>query len=320
MVTVAGAGAVDRLVEALAWPPTEVTGAPVDADQALTDALEDVDLVIVENLCSLPLRPSATELVAAHLKGRPAVLHHHDLPWQRARFADVAGWPPDDRAWRHVTINELSRHQLADRGIDARTIYNGFDPDPAPGDRDGTRRRLGVEDHTDLALHPVRAIERKGIPTALKVSGALDATYWLTGPAEEGYDGELAGLLAGFGGRVLRGPADLDDAYAAADVVLFTSHWEGFGNPPIEAALRRRLVVVGDYPVADELAALGFRWFGAGDVDDLRRVMTQPERDELEEILDTNQDLARASFSFDRLDLALAELLADLGVATSGPR
>ena len=47
----------------------------------------DADLVVVENLCSLPLNPAAADAVAAALAGRPAILRHHDLPWQRDRFA-----------------------------------------------------------------------------------------------------------------------------------------------------------------------------------------------------------------------------------------
>src|SRR6185503_11126848 len=58
VVTVAGAGPVDRLVPGLALD----AGAPFPAD-ALERALGDADLVVVENLCSLPLNPAATEAV-----------------------------------------------------------------------------------------------------------------------------------------------------------------------------------------------------------------------------------------------------------------
>ena len=116
-----------------------------------------------------------------------------------------------------------------------------------------------------LVVHPVRAIERKAIPDALALADALGATYWLTGPPEEGFDEALAELLAGAHGRVLHQPVeDIDDLYAAADLVVFPSSWEGFGNPPIEASIRERPVAVGQYPVLAELTALGFRWL-AGD-------------------------------------------------------
>jgi hypothetical protein len=103
VVTVAGEGPVDHLIPALAMTATTVPDkGEIDA------AVADADVVVVENLCSLPLHPAAGEAVAEVLKGRPAILHHHDLPWQRAHLARL-GPPPDDPAWRHVCISDLSR-------------------------------------------------------------------------------------------------------------------------------------------------------------------------------------------------------------------
>jgi mannosylglucosylglycerate synthase len=305
--TVAGAGRADRLLPGLAMdaaPRPELAGE-------LAGALDGADLVVVENVCSLPRNPAAAEALAGLLAGRPAVLHHHDLPWQRPELGDLPGWPADDPAWRHVTINELSRKQLADRGIAATTVYGGF-PEPGPGRRDLARDRLGVAPGRRLLLQPTRAIARKNVPAGLAMAEALGADYWLTGPDEDGYGPELARLLAAATCRAHRRlPAGLtmDDAYAACDAVAIPSTWEGFGAPLIEASLRRRPLAVGDYPVAAELAAFGFTWFPAADPAPLRAFLDHPDP----EVLEGNAEVARRHFSMDALTGQLADLLETAG-------
>jgi mannosylglucosylglycerate synthase len=307
VVTVAGAGPVDRRVSGLAWPGE----GPAPAGGEVRDALADADLVVVENLCSLPLLPEATAVVAAELRGRPAVLHHHDLPWQRDRFASVAGWPPDDAAWRHVATSVLSARQLATRGIAATVIRNGFDVDEAPGDRAATRRRLGVGPSERLLLHPVRAIPRKRVDLALALAEALGATYWLTGPAEEGGHDALQRRLdrARVPVRHRPAPSRMADAYAAADAVALPSSWEGFGNPLVEAAIHRRPLAVAPYPVAVEVASLGFRWFPVDDPRPLAAFLAAPD----EALHHANAALARTHFSLARVTDDLAVLLREAG-------
>lgn len=306
VITVAGQGPVDRLLPGLAID-AEV---PADGD-AVGEALADADLVVVENLCTIPLNLSALRAVAAALRGRPAILHHHDPPWQRARFRSITELPPDDPAWRHVTINELTRHELAARGLEATTIYNGFDVDEPAGDRSSTRSVLGVSDDEILVAHPVRAIARKNIPAAIRLAEALGAVYWLLGPAEEGYGPELERQLAQARCPILHRspPGSRADTYAAADIVAFPSTWEGFGNPPIEAAIHRRPAAVGSYPVATELAALGLRWFGPDEVDALGRFVAHPDT----ALLDHNQAVVRRLFSQDRVVASLSRLLDEAG-------
>ena len=315
VVTVAGEGPVDHLLPGLS------IGAPRAPRAAeVAAALAGADLVVVENLCSLPLNPAAAAVVAGACRGRPTVLHHHDLPWQRPRFAGHPP-PPDDPAWRHVTINDLSRVELGRKGIEAVTVYNTFDMDPAPGRRLATRRALGVGDDQRLVLQPTRALPRKNVAGGLALAEAIGGTYWLLGPPEDGFGPELRRLLAGARCPVLHGPAGGDaavaaggdagavaDAYAACDVVTLPSTWEGVGNPAVESAVERRPLAIGPYPVAAELAAFGFRWFPVAEPGSLRRWLDAPEPG----LLEHNRAVAGRYFSLadlpDRLDRVLAGL------------
>jgi mannosylglucosylglycerate synthase len=300
--TVAGAGPVDTVLEGLAMDASEPPArAEVDA------ALAAADLVVVENLCSLPLNPGASAVVGDACAGRPTLLHHHDLPWQRPHLAHLPP-PADDLAWRHVTINELSRRQLAQRGISATTVYNSFDPEPDPGDRARTRAAVGTDEGELLLVQPTRALARKNVGGAIAIAEAVGGTYWLLGPAEDGYGPELERLVAGARCRVVRGMPEgtsVGDAYAACDAVLLPSLWEGFGNPSVESATHRRPLAVGPYPVAAELASFGFRWFDAADPGPLASWLARPDT----ELLEHNHRVAAAHFDLADLPDRLCRVL-----------
>jgi glycosyltransferase involved in cell wall biosynthesis len=236
--------------------------------------------------------------VARALRGRPAIVRHHDLPWQRPQWTDLV--VPHDPAWAHVVINSASARELRERQrVEAHVLHNRFPLDgwlpPAP--HDGR-----------VLLHPVRAIARKDVPAAVRLAERLGATYWLTGPAEEGYDAALARVLEGATCPVRRRAApSAAEAYAACDVVAFPSKVEGFGNPVIEAALARRLLAVARYPVlVEDLEPFGFRWFGPDDADGaLARFLDDPD----EGLLDHNEAIAREHFGVDRLPAELTAVL-----------
>ena len=303
--TIAGEGPVDHLVPGLA------IDAPVPpTDSELQVALEGADLVVVENLCTIPLNLAASHAVGKALRGVPTIMHHHDPPWQRERFSHIDDLPLADPAWRHVTINELTRHQMADRGIEATTIYNPFDTTEPFGDRETTRAWLGVGADELLVAHPVRAIPRKNIPVALRLAEALGATYWLLGQAEEGYDDQLEWLLSTARVPVIhRGIDKIADIYAAADAIVFPSLWEGFGNPPIEASIHRKPVIVGDYPVARELQSLGFKWFRPGELARVEQLVAHPD----EKMLDDNRALALERFSVKASRDLIEQLITEAG-------
>jgi glycosyltransferase involved in cell wall biosynthesis len=294
VMTIAGSGPVDVQIAGLALHASE----PPDRAH-VEHALAPADLVIVENLCSLPLNPAAGAVVADVLAGRPAVLHHHDLPWQRAHLAHLPG-PPDNPAWAHVTINRLSQSELAQREITASVIYNTFDPDPDPGDRAGARTAIGVAADTRLILQPTRALARKNIAGGLALAAGVGGTYWLMGPAEDGYGPELERLVEEAPCPVVLGaggpPVSIADAYAASDAVVLPSTWEGFGNPSIESATHRKPLAIGPYPVAGELRAFGFEWFDSAVPGPLADWLDR-RGDGRGELLSHNHDVAARHFN-----------------------
>jgi glycosyltransferase involved in cell wall biosynthesis len=307
--TVAGEGPVDRLLPGLAIGAAE----PPSASE-VEAALDDAEVVVVENLCSLPLNEAAAAVVAGVLRDRRAVLHHHDLPWQREQYAGHPP-PPDDRAWVHVTVNERSRRELDAVGITATVVHNAFDVDAPGGDRDATRRALGLDPTTRLVLQPTRAIPRKNVGGGLALAEDLGATFWLLGPAEDGYGPELDRLVAQarcpylLGRGPLASSTAVVDAYAACDVVVLGSTWEGFGNPAIESAVYRRPLAIGTYPVAAELAAFGFRWFSHDDPAAVAAFLDAPDQS----LLDHNHLVARRHFALADLPGRIAWVFEDAG-------
>ncbi|MEM9201475.1 MAG: glycosyltransferase [Actinomycetota bacterium] len=305
-ITVAGDGPVDRTVAGL---ELDASHPPEHGDVAR--ALADADVVVVENLCSIPLNLPAARVVADVCRGRPAVMHHHDPPWQRAHFAHITELPVDDPAWRHVTINDLTRAEFAERGLAATRIYNGFPAAIDVGDAPHVRTALDIADDELVLAHPVRAIPRKDIPRAVAIAEEVGATYWLWGPPEDGYDDELARILGSARCRVVHRAPDvsIDDLYRAANAVVFPSTWEGFGNPPVEAAIHGLPAAVGDYPVAEELRALGFRWFPTHDSAPLAAFLESPDP----EVLDHNRRVARDQLSLQTMTDDIRALFMDAG-------
>ncbi|MBM3671059.1 MAG: glycosyltransferase family 4 protein [Actinobacteria bacterium] len=313
---------VDGLRPDDTWLPflaiTPVPGARVEPD-ALAASIAGADVVVVENLCSLPLNLEASTIAAEVLsayEGR-VVFHHHDLPWERPHLAHLQGFPPQRTNSLHITINRLAAHALEQRGIEAHLVRNAFDLQPPQGDRAGTRASLGFQPDHLVVLQPTRAIPRKEVQRGIAFAQALQAhvgtrsvQFWLTGPAEDGYGPELEELVASAGLPVTEGRAARpEDAYAAADVVVFPSSWEGFGNPVIEATVAGKPVVVAHYPVLDELIDLGLNLLSIDDPGRVAEVVRDPSlRDD-----DANREFLRKHFDLNDLPARLRDAFAAVG-------
>jgi glycosyltransferase involved in cell wall biosynthesis len=180
--------------------------------------------------------------------------------------------------------------QLENRGFDAVTLRNAFDLDPIRGDRAATRAAFGFGEDDLVLLQPTRAIPRKNVPGAVAFANALArlepdraCRLWITGPAEDNFDDSFRRAIAEATMPVTVGrAATVADAYAAADLVLFPSTWEGFGNPVIESIAHRRPIVVGDYPVLDEIRAFGVELLSVDEPERVHEWLRAPRLDALE--------------------------------------
>ena len=302
IVTVAGEGPVDHLLPGIA------IDAEVDPDVTeLIRILDSVDTVIVENLASLPLNLDARDAVYSALRDRPAIFRHHDLAWQRTHLAHLDG-PAHHGPWVHVTINDRSRIELAQRGIHAVTIPNHFDCYPADGRREALRNAIRVSRGSRVILQPTRAIPRKNVTGGLRLAERLGAIYWLLGKAEDGFGTDLERLLTHAMTGVRRGlpqGATMDDAYAGCDLVVMPSTWEGFGNPVIEAVAHRKPLARYRYPVIDEIEAHGFHFFDLDDYHGIEAAMADP----FSEFHEKNLAIARANYDLSLLPDRLREIL-----------
>ncbi len=176
---------------------------------------------------------------------------------------------------------------------------------------------MGAGESTRLLLQPTRALTRKNVGGAIALAESVGGTYWLLGPAEDGFGPELDRLVSRARCPVVLGPpagCTIADAYAACDVVVLPSTWEGFGNPSVESATHRRPLAIGRYPVAAELAAFGFRWFDAADPAPLAAWLADPDSG----LVEHNHRVAAAHFDLADLPARLARVLARVpGLPTS---
>ena len=241
------------------------------------------DLLVLDNAGSLWSAPAASAAWQRHAvaAGVATIVRHHDPAWQGAPLRTVeAGIVPLRHSGHlHVVINRRTEVEFGRRWpelVEAGAlvlVHNRVEVDnPAAGDRDPTRKALGVEPGELLILHPARVeAANKNIPGAVRFARALagearrPVRYWLTDPTGA-EPGPVAEALEHAPGLVRGQVPRRSDMYAAADLVVLPSTWEGWGLPVVEAAAAGKPIVAGPYPVLDEIRALGVRVFDPTEV------------------------------------------------------
>lgn len=281
----------DDVVVTGLWAPTFGSEPPEPDIATIAGLCRSHDLLVIDNAGSLPTTPETAAVLEeqALRAGIPTIVRHHDPPWQSTNVRHTADHrlPLRDPRMLHVTINRLTESEFRYRfpDLDAAqaitTIYNTVDTEAlSDGRRWATRRRMRIGDGDILLVHPARNVARKNVPAAMELAGALAGAlagsphrrvhYWLTDPS-----GEIGTPADGV--TVHRGHCtDSASLYAASDLVVLPSLWEGWGLPVVEAAAARRPVVTHPYPVLEEIHRLGIETVDHRDVGRITELLGDP--------------------------------------------
>jgi glycosyltransferase involved in cell wall biosynthesis len=296
----------------------------------------------------IPLGIALTELIAE--TQIPTIAHHHDFYWERTRFSVNAvgdylrmAFPPSLPNIEHVVINSTAQEELALRtGITSIIIPNVLDfENPPDVDREKTknfRETIGIKPDDVLILQPTRVVQRKGIGHAIELVEELgDPRYKLMISHEAGDEGyEYGEWLKGHArarGVDLRtlnlrisDPLNSDvnrkdlytlwDIYPHSDFITYPSLYEGFGNAFLEAVYFKKPLLINRYAIFvsdiepkefDLIAMDGY--LDQKTVQRVRNVIESAQQ--REKMVNTNFEIAKKFFSFDRLRRWLNLLLTN---------
>jgi glycosyltransferase involved in cell wall biosynthesis len=146
---------------------------------------------------------------------------------------------------RCITVSETTKERLRFIDVDlkkVRVIYYGVDHELfKPRDKLEARRRLGLPMDRPIILNVGSEEPRKNIPTLLRsfkelLNNVPNALLMRVGERTVQMEKLIRNL--DLSGKVLYRRASPDEValyYNAADLLVHTAYYEGFGNPPLEA-------------------------------------------------------------------------------------
>ncbi len=271
---------------------------------------QDVDMVHGLDV-ALPMRARVPTVATIH------DLSVYDVPWSFRR-RQVAGRRIQLRHAVHtatalISDSEFTAERLRARlGRDAKVIPLAPASDYRPPTFESVasfRTRYRVPER--FVLHVGTTDPRKDVPTlaaACRLAG-LPLVLAGTGRAfASGLDKRIQRL-----GYVPRD--DLATLYGAATIVAYTSRYEGFGLPPLEAMASGAPVVASEIPPLRETLGEAAEFVPPRDVETLADVLGQLWSDDARRTALATSGLARARlFSWDETAQQTAQIYRSLGI------
>ena len=234
-----------------------------------------IDLILPENALTIPMNIplgiAITEFISE--TGMPAIAHHHDFSWERERFLVNAvndflqmAFPPVHGSIQHAVINSIASASLSfRRGVSSTVVPNVYDFANPPGVSDEKavkelRSKAGLANDDYFILQPTRVVPRKWIERSIDLVSRMDLSgrklviSHSSGDEGDNYskmldeyssqmDVELVyldRLISKSGHGKDDDGFGIGDAYQAADLVMYPSGYEGFGNAFLEAIYYRK--------------------------------------------------------------------------------
>ena len=252
---------------------------------ALRPVLAVQDIVFMHNVLTMHFHPGLTEALWRAMDELPRVRFIawvHDVAACNPDYAQsVSAAPIFSKVHprcEYVAVSPLRARQFvevtgepADR---CAVIPNGIDPARVlglPANVAATVRRHDLLDGRMLLLHPTRLVRRKNVELSIAVARAFSergtpATILVTAADDPHNEASRAagerlrhecdgcGEMIFVNDHLAVGDAELAALYRLADALFFPSWSEGFGLPPLEAALHRLPVFCSDIePLRDRL-------------------------------------------------------------------
>ncbi|MCP4629766.1 MAG: glycosyltransferase family 4 protein [bacterium] len=308
------------------------------------------DILVVQNALAIPvnipLGLAITEFIVE--TSMPTIAHHHDFYWERERFHSPvandylrAAFPPVHPDIQHVVINSLAGRALGQfTGASWTLIPNVLDFKMLPAEIDAYNRNfkedIGLDSETWVFLQPTRIVSRKGIEIAaelVKRTGLTKASLVITHEAgDEGQEylmrieefarfididlrliSDRIGLQRGThanGDKVYT----LWDAYLNADMVVYPSLYEGYGNAFVETIYCKKPIVINRYAIfVADIENKGFDvisfdgYITNGTIQRIQDLLGNPNQ--MAQMVENNYMLGWRYLSYEMLEEKLEQLL-----------